>query len=64
MIAHRFDTIRRANIIFVLEEGGIHQQGTHDELIAQDGLYAHLNELQFHNGKSLAAESTGGGPHS
>ena len=61
VIAHRFDTIRRANAIFVLEDGEIRQRGTHDELIAQDGLYAHLNELQFHNGESLAVESGGGG---
>ncbi|MEI9974659.1 MAG: ATP-binding cassette domain-containing protein [Ignavibacteriota bacterium] len=50
VIAHRFETIRRADVIFVVEDGEIRQRGKHDELIQQDGLYAHLNELQFHDG--------------
>jgi len=53
VIAHRFDTIRRANVIFVLENGQIAAQGTHDELIQHEGLYAHLYELQFRGGESV-----------
>jgi subfamily B ATP-binding cassette protein MsbA len=46
IIAHRLATARRANVIFVLEHGGIVDAGTHEELLGRDGLYAHLTELQ------------------
>lgn len=39
MIAHRLKTVRNANCIFVVDHGEIVQQGTHDELMAVDGLY-------------------------
>jgi subfamily B ATP-binding cassette protein MsbA len=57
VIAHRFSTIRRANVIFAVENGEIRQSGTHEELIREDGLYARLYELQFRDRESLAAES-------
>jgi ATP-binding cassette subfamily B protein len=47
VIAHRLATIRRANCIFVLEEGSIVERGTHDELLRSGGLYSQLHNIQF-----------------
>ena len=47
IIAHRLSTVQHADRIFVLEQGRIVQEGTHRELIAKEGLYKHLYELQF-----------------
>jgi ATP-binding cassette subfamily B protein len=47
IVAHRFATIRRANIIFVVKDGGIVESGNHEELMKSGGLYAELYELQF-----------------
>ena len=49
-IAHRLSTIRNADVIFAIEHGTIVERGTHDELLAEGGLYARLYEEQFGNG--------------
>ncbi|HEX3813020.1 MAG TPA: ABC transporter ATP-binding protein [Mycobacteriales bacterium] len=46
LVSHRFSTVRMADLIVVLRDGGVAEQGSHDELIAADGLYAELFELQ------------------
>jgi ATP-binding cassette subfamily B protein len=55
VIAHRLSTIRRADSIVVLQDGMIVDQGTHDDLIARDGLYRHLSRVQLED-DALAAE--------
>ncbi|WP_018157834.1 ABC transporter ATP-binding protein [Demetria terragena] len=47
VIAHRLSTIRDANLILVMEDGGIVEQGTHDELIRAEGAYYRLYQAQF-----------------
>jgi subfamily B ATP-binding cassette protein MsbA len=46
VIAHRLGTIRHAGVIFVIKDCGVAEQGTHDELVALNGVYAELLELQ------------------
>jgi ATP-binding cassette subfamily B protein len=47
VIAHRLATVRRADVIFVLNDGSIVEQGTHEELLSRKGLYTELHDLQF-----------------
>lgn len=47
VIAHRLSTIKNADRIMVLEKGQLVEQGTHDELMEMNGLYAHLYQIQY-----------------
>ena len=47
VIAHRLSTVRDADLILVMEDGAIVEQGTHDELLMRDGAYARLYRSQF-----------------
>ena len=53
VIAHRLSTIEQADIILVMDEGQLVEQGSHQQLIAQHGLYAHLHQLQFQSVKGV-----------
>lgn len=47
VVAHRLSTVQDAHSIVVLRKGRVAEQGTHGELLARDGLYAHLYRTQF-----------------
>ena len=47
VIAHRLATIRNADRIVVIDDGGIVEQGTHEELLGSGGIYTRLSEAQF-----------------
>ncbi|MBU0278211.1 ABC transporter ATP-binding protein [Gemella sp. zg-1178] len=51
VIAHRLSTIKNADLILVMREGNIIEQGNHDELIEQNGFYAELYNSQFEEGE-------------
>lgn len=56
VIAHRLSTVRKADQIFVIQDGRIVQRGTHEELVAASGLYAELYRRQFASQESGPAE--------
>jgi subfamily B ATP-binding cassette protein MsbA len=60
VIAHRLATVRRADVIFVLERGTIVESGTHDELLAAGGLYSRLYEIQFRDDEAAQLAATSG----
>ncbi|MGN1109345.1 MAG: ABC transporter ATP-binding protein, partial [Oscillospiraceae bacterium] len=47
IVAHRLSTIREADVILVMKDGHIIEQGNHDQLLKQDGFYAKLYNSQF-----------------
>ena len=55
IVAHRLATVKKADRIIVLNEGKVVANGTHEELLANGGLYARLAKLQFSDGNDLAA---------
>jgi ATP-binding cassette subfamily B protein len=54
-IAHRLATVRRADVIFVLDQGAIVETGTHDQLLEKNGRYAHFHRIQFRVGREREA---------
>ncbi|MBE3069077.1 MAG: ABC transporter ATP-binding protein, partial [Planctomycetes bacterium] len=58
IIAHRISTVKRADLILVLDGGRIVQQGTHDELVARDGAYREFVRMQWHLGEDGAEDLT------
>jgi subfamily B ATP-binding cassette protein MsbA len=56
VIAHHLDTIRRADVIFVLKECELVEQGTHDALMAINGVYAELHRIQTPEGAKLTTD--------
>jgi ATP-binding cassette, subfamily B, multidrug efflux pump len=56
VIAHRLSTVRRADIILVMENGRIVERGTHTELLFQDGLYRDIYELQLRDQETFREE--------
>ena len=60
VIAHRLSTVRRADVIYVIDAGRIAERGTHDELIEANGTYARIYRSQFeHTGDAAAAAASG-----
>ena len=58
VIAHRLSTILAADVILVIEEGKVVEQGTHSELLALDGLYARLYHTQYSSQVTVARSPT------
>ena len=56
VIAHRLSTVRRADMILVLEDGRIAERGTHDDLLARGGLYREIHDLQLVDHAQFAEE--------
>jgi ABC-type multidrug transport system fused ATPase/permease subunit len=55
VIAHRLGTIRHADVIFVVKDGALAEQGTHDALMAGNGVYAELNRIQTPEDATMAS---------
>jgi len=46
-VAHRLSTLRNVDKIIVIKDGVVAEDGTHEQLLALDGVYAHLHRLQY-----------------
>ncbi len=57
VIAHRLGTVRHADVIFVIKDCELAEQGTHDELVALNGVYAELNRIQTPEGATIDRSS-------
>jgi ATP-binding cassette subfamily B protein len=57
IIAHRVSSVKGADLILVLKDGEVAAHGTHDELIARDGFYKQIYELQLLPGEEVFLES-------
>jgi ATP-binding cassette, subfamily B, multidrug efflux pump len=55
VIAHRLSTIRDADLILVMKDGDIVEQGNHEELLARGGFYAELHNSQFEKQEEILA---------
>jgi subfamily B ATP-binding cassette protein MsbA len=58
VVAHHLSTIRRADVIFVIKESELVEKGTHEELLAEGGLYAELYRIQTSEGEAKLTEQT------
>jgi ABC-type multidrug transport system fused ATPase/permease subunit len=56
VIAHRLSTVRRADMILVMDKGQIVERGTHEELLARGGLYKEIHDLQLIDHAKFAEE--------
>jgi ABC-type multidrug transport system fused ATPase/permease subunit len=56
VIAHRLSTVRRADMILVMDKGQIVERGTHNELLARGGLYKEIYDLQLIDHAKFAEE--------
>lgn len=57
VIAHRLSTVRRADLILVMDEGRIAQRGTHEELLRTGGLYKEIYDLQLMDHAQFSEET-------
>ena len=58
IIAHRLNSVREADTILVLADGGVAEQGNHDELIAQNGIYREIFDLQLRPQEEVLLDAT------